>query len=129
MAEQRKSGAEITDQQSGEQHSHARAQRNGDAANGKGRENADQSTQEDRRAEHDEIDTRTRPNGGTDFCGCRPYQRIRADDAQNVATLQRDIGCDGNLLLTAPDRPQVHPARPFLRRDIAKPGIREIRID
>ena len=48
------------------------------------------------------------------------HDRLRTDDPQQVAALQRDAGRDRDVLTAAADRAQIKAARPILGREIGQ---------
>ena len=116
--EQRIARAQMPDQKSGEQRADAGAQRDFDASDRKGHENADDAAEENRKSQHDEIDRRARSDDGADRRGRFLHDGLRADDAKQVAALQHDPGRDRDLLTAAAHRSQVQAPRPILPRHV-----------
>jgi hypothetical protein len=85
----------ITNQESSEQRTDARARRDLDAANGKGHENANEAAEEDREPQHHEINAGAGPNDDTDPLARLLHDRFRTNDPKQIATLQDDTGPTG----------------------------------
>src|SRR6185437_16056733 len=92
LSEPRITRADITDQKSCQQRADARAQRELDATDRKTDENANDAAEEDREAQHNEIDAGTRRDHDADAFGRVLHDGFRSDDAKQVAALQDDAG-------------------------------------
>ena len=91
----------MTNHKPGEQRADAHAQRDFDASDGKGHENADDASEENRQSQHDEVDTCAGSHVGADLRHRLFYDGFGADDAKQIAALQHDAGRDGDFLTAA----------------------------
>jgi hypothetical protein len=93
--------AEIAYQKSRKQRSDARTQRDFNTPDGKTDKNANDAAEEDRQPQNDKIDACVGADTGADIRGRSLYDKLRADDAKDVAALEDDAGCDRDFLTPA----------------------------
>ncbi len=96
------------------QGSDACAQRNPHVPDRDGDEHADEPAEEDGKAENEEVGCGRRCDNDAYPFGSARDDGFRPDQPENVATLNRDPGCQRKLLAPAHNRSQIETAGPVL---------------